>query len=102
LFSHISMSWCGRPLISHEVTIEAIGAVTTKSGLRVQAALDTKTYPKGVRITDKDVRPFEAKHLQRHHFHDDWNYRDPSAQPTSNPTRQDNAPQFIAGPHSAG
>ena len=90
LFSHISMNWRGRPLTSHEVLIETIGAVTTKTGLKVRAALDTGTYPKGVRITDKDMKAFEAKHLQRHQFHGDWNYS-VTAQPTDNPTHPENA-----------
>jgi hypothetical protein len=74
LFSHISMNWRGRPLTSHEVIIETIGAVTTKTGLTVRAALDTGSYPKGIRIADKDMKAFEASHLQRHQFHGDWNY----------------------------
>jgi len=89
LFSHISMNWRGRPLTSHEVIIETIGAVTTKTGLKVQAALDTDTYPKGIRITDKDMKTFEAKHLQRHQFHGDWNYTI-TAEPLDNPTHPDN------------
>jgi Rhodopirellula transposase DDE domain len=86
LFSHISMNWRGRPLTSHQVIIETIGAVTTKTGLQVQAALDTDPYPKGIRITDKDMKTFEAKHLQRHQFHGDWNYTITAAQP-DNQTR---------------
>ena len=74
LFSHISMNWRGRPLTSHEVIIETIGAVTTSTGLSVKAALDTSTYPKGIRIPDKQWKTFEAKHVQRHEFHGDWNY----------------------------
>jgi hypothetical protein len=38
LFSHISMNWRGRPLVSHEVIVELIGATTTRTGLQVQAA----------------------------------------------------------------
>ena len=74
LFSHISMNWRGRPLTSHEVIIETIGAVTTTTGLSVKAALDTSIYPKGIKISDKQWKVFEAKHLQRHEFHGDWNY----------------------------
>ena len=74
LFSHISMNWRGRPLTSHEVIIETIGAVTTSTGLSVKAALDTGIYPKGIRIPDKQWKTFEAKHVQRHEFHGDWNY----------------------------
>jgi hypothetical protein len=81
LFSHISMNWRGQPLTSHEVIIETIGAVTTRTGLTVQAALDTDAYPKGIRITDKDMKAFEAKHLQRHQFHGDWNYTITAAAP---------------------
>ena len=40
LFSHISMSWRGRPLISHEVIVETIAATTTNIGLTVHAELD--------------------------------------------------------------
>ena len=38
--SRISLNWRGRPLESHEVVIETISAVTTRTGLRVQAQRD--------------------------------------------------------------
>ena len=38
LFSHISLNWRGRPLVSHEVIVELIGATTTRAGLQGQAA----------------------------------------------------------------
>ena len=60
-----------------------------KTGLKVQAALDTDSYPKGIRITDKDMKAFEAEHLRRHQFHGDWNYTI-TATPTDNPTHPDN------------
>ena len=34
LFSHISMNWRGRPLTSHQVIIDLIGATTTRTGLK--------------------------------------------------------------------
>lgn len=89
LFSHISMNWRGRPLTSHQVIIETIGAVTTKTGLTVQAALDTDTYPKGIRISDRDMKTFEANHLQRHQFHGDWNYTI-TTEPLDNATHPNN------------
>ncbi len=73
LFSAITMNWRGRPLVSHEVIIETISAVTTRTGLKVTAVLDTSLYPKGIRIPDKDMKAFEARHLQRHEFHGNWN-----------------------------
>ncbi|MCA1694947.1 MAG: ISAzo13 family transposase, partial [Actinobacteria bacterium] len=74
LFSAITMNWRGRPLQTHETIVETIAATTNKKGLTVQAALDTNTYEKGIKITEKEMRAFEARHLQRHSFHGDWNY----------------------------
>src|SRR6266571_2168908 len=81
LFSAITMNWRGRPLVSHEVIIETISAVTTRTGLTVRAVLDTGIYPKGIKIPDKDMKAFEARHLRRHEFHGDWNYTIPAAPP---------------------
>jgi hypothetical protein len=46
LCSAISMNWRGRPLISHEVIVEPIGATSTQAGLRVRAELDRGRYPR--------------------------------------------------------
>ena len=90
LFSHISMNWRGRPLESHEVIIETIAATTTKTGLTVRAVLDTSTYPKGIKISDTQMKEFEAAHLDRHEFHGDWNYTitASSSRHTTRPTGQ--------------
>lgn len=75
LFSHISMNWRGRPLESHEVVIETLRAVTTRTGLTVQAELDTNAYPRGIRIPTKIITALEHDGvLDRHEFHGDWNY----------------------------
>ncbi|WP_438817446.1 ISAzo13-like element transposase-related protein, partial [Streptomyces fildesensis] len=71
LFSHITMNWRGRPLTSHEVIVNSIAATTTPTGLRVKAALDTNSYPTGVKIGDAEMA---ALPLVRHTFHGDWNY----------------------------
>ena len=74
LFSHISMNWRGRPLTSHEVIVETIGATTTRAGLSVHAELDEATYPKGVKIPDQEMKALQASGvLVRHTFHGDWN-----------------------------
>jgi Rhodopirellula transposase DDE domain len=36
--------------------------------------LDTGTYPKGIKISDQEMRQFGAAHLAQHEFHGDWNY----------------------------
>jgi hypothetical protein len=71
LFSHITMNWRGKPLVSHEVIVNLIAATTTRSGLTVQAALDTDPYPKGIKITDAQMKTLA---ITRHDFHGDWNY----------------------------
>jgi transposase len=71
MFSHISMNWRGRPLESHEAVVALIGATTTRAGLTVHAELDEGSYPKGVKITDKQMT---ALPLTAHKFHGDWNY----------------------------
>jgi hypothetical protein len=73
-FSAITVNWRGRPLTSYEVIVETIGAVTTKTGLTVEARLDLGSYPKGITISDKDMAVFEKTLLNRHTFHPDWNY----------------------------
>jgi hypothetical protein len=73
LFSHISMNWRGRPLISHEVVVELIGATTSRTGLKVHAEPDTNTYPRGIKVSDKEMAAIKPQ-LKPHTFHGDWNY----------------------------
>ena len=78
LFSHISMNWRGRPLTSHQVIIDLIGATTTRTGLKVHAELDDSTYPTGIKISDTEMA---ALPITRHEFHGDWNYTFKSDEP---------------------
>jgi len=71
LFAHISMNWRGRPLVSHEVIVELIGATTTGSGVRVQAALDPGAYPTTVKVSDEELARVQ---LTPHAFHGESNY----------------------------
>ena len=73
LFAHISMNWRGRPLISHEVVVELIGATTTRTGLTVQAEADTKSYPRGVKVTEAEMAAVRGQ-FKPHDFHGEWNY----------------------------
>ena len=56
LFSFISQNWRGKPLISHEVIVNLIAATTTGKGLRVQSQLDDNRYPKGIKVSDKEMK----------------------------------------------
>jgi hypothetical protein len=71
LFSFISTNWRGKPLTTYRVIVELIAATTTRSGLRVEADLDTGYYPTGQKVTDKQLA---ALPIHRHDWHPDWNY----------------------------
>lgn len=71
LFSYISQNWRGKPLVSHEVIVNLIASTTTRTGLTVRCELDTNKYPKGIRITDKELNQVN---IIRDQFHGEWNY----------------------------
>lgn len=71
LFSHISMNWRGKPLISHEVVVNLIGATTTRTGLNVRVKLDTNTYETKRKVGDDQMAQVR---LIPHKFHGEWNY----------------------------
>jgi Rhodopirellula transposase DDE domain len=60
LFCHITQNWRGRPLTDHSAVVELIGTTTTTAGLKVECAIDRRTYQKGVKVEDAD---FDAIHL---------------------------------------
>jgi hypothetical protein len=72
MFCHITANWRGRPLISRQVVVNLIGSTTTLEGLRIQAALDEKTYTPGIKITDDELATLS---IERDEFHGEWNYR---------------------------
>lgn len=71
LFSHISLNWRGRPLVSHEVIVELISATTSRQGLHIRAELDAGLYPTQLKVTDEQMA---AVRVAPHAFHGEWNY----------------------------
>ena len=71
MFCHITQNWRGRPLVSHEVVVNLIGAVTTKGGLTIRSELDENRYETGRKITDEEM---EGLSITREEFHGEWNY----------------------------
>ena len=71
MFCHITNNWRGRPLLSRSVIVNLIGNTTTKTGLRITAALDTNKYATGLKVTDEQLA---AVHIKRDKFHGEWNY----------------------------
>ena len=71
LFCHITQNWRGRPLTDRLAVVELIGATTTKTGLKVECALDTGSYEKGVKVSDAEMA---SLNITGDPFHPEWNY----------------------------
>ena len=71
LFCNITQTWRGKPLTSRLVVVELIAATTTTAGLQVRCELDTRSYPKGIKITDAEMATLNIKGDE---FHPEWNY----------------------------
>lgn len=71
MFSAISMNWRGRPLVSHEVVVNLISATTNKGGLKIDCALDTNKYPKGIKVSDEEL---SSVNIKFHGVNSKYNY----------------------------
>jgi Rhodopirellula transposase DDE domain len=71
LFSQISNNWAGTPLRSLAIMLGYIRGTTTSTGLSVKAVLDEGIYPRGQKVTWKDV---DALNLTPHEVCPEWNY----------------------------
>jgi hypothetical protein len=72
LFSFITQNWRGKPLVTHQVIVNLIAATTTKTGLTVRSRLDDRIYPKGRKVSDKQLA---LVNLEPNSFHGEWNYK---------------------------
>lgn len=71
MFCHITQNWRGRPLVSREVVVKLIGAVTTAGGLTIRSELDENRYATGRKVTDEQLKSLS---LQPASIHGEWNY----------------------------
>jgi hypothetical protein len=78
LFCHITQNWRGRPLTDHLAVVELIGATTTAAGLKVESVLDTRTYQKGIKVSDAEMNSLT---IAGDPFHPEWNYTITPGQP---------------------
>jgi hypothetical protein len=58
-------------LISRETVVELIASTTTRAGLTVRCELDTRDYPKGIKVSDAEMMTLNVKGDA---FHPEWNY----------------------------
>jgi Rhodopirellula transposase DDE domain len=61
----------GRPLTDRMTFVELIAATTTKAGLKIESALDTRAYEKGIKVSDAQMKALD---IQGDPFHPEWNY----------------------------
>ena len=71
LFCHITQTWRGTPLVSRETVVELIASTTTQAGLTVRCELDTRDYPKGIKVSDAEMMTLN---IEGDAFHPEWNY----------------------------
>jgi hypothetical protein len=71
LFAFITQNWRGKPLVSHQVIVQLIGATTTETGLKVTCEIDGGLYPKGIKVSNEEM---ETLNITRADFHGEWNY----------------------------
>jgi hypothetical protein len=71
LFSYITSNWRGQPLVDLKTIVNLIASTTTKTGLVVQAALDTNMYETGIKVTDEEMAKLRITPCS---FHGEWNY----------------------------
>ena len=71
MFCHITQNWRGRPLTDRATVVELIASTTTKTGLTIQSALDLKTYKKGIKVSNAEMKRLNIK---ADALHPKWNY----------------------------
>jgi hypothetical protein len=71
LFNHISRNWSGRPLDSYETITNYLRTTATRTGLKVKAYLDRRTYPTATQISDDDMAKLRC---DPHATLPQWNY----------------------------
>ena len=71
LFASISQNWRGKPLVSHQVIVQLIGATTTDTGLTDTCDIDGSQYRRGIKVSKADMA---AINIQPPAFHGEWNY----------------------------
>jgi hypothetical protein len=71
MFCHITQNWRSRPLTDRAAVVELIAATTTKTGLKIESALDTRTYEKGIKVSTAEMKRLD---IRGDTFHPEWNY----------------------------
>ena len=67
----LTHNWRAKPLTSRTALVELIATTTTKAGLKVACALDTKIYEKAIKVSDDEMAALD---IRGDEFQPAWNY----------------------------
>ena len=100
LFSHITMNWRARPLMTAGDAVAGIAATVTSQGLKCTAVRDDNIYPAGIEVSDAQMRYLQDRIIERDPFHGDWNYAflpapRPAPEPEPAPERPGRVPRDV-------
>jgi hypothetical protein len=70
-YLRLTQNWRARPLTDRLAVVELIAATTTKTGLKVESALDTRSYKKGIKVSKAAMK---CLNITGDQFHPEWNY----------------------------
>ena len=71
MFSEISKNWAGFPLESFEAVVNLARNTRTATGFRVEAYLDQRTYEKGIKVSDPEMKEIA---MRKGDSLGNWNY----------------------------
>jgi hypothetical protein len=71
MFCFISNNWAAHPLTDYETVLKFIRTTKTRAGLKIRAALHTKQYHRGIRISDRQMKEINLQHYTQR---PKWNY----------------------------
>lgn len=71
LFGPISSNWQGEPLASYDKALKFIRTTKTETGLQVRAIMNTRDYPKGVKVPAEEL---ETLFVRKNRVLPEWNY----------------------------
>jgi hypothetical protein len=78
MFCHITQNWRAHPLRDYLTVVELIAATTTDTGLKIESALDTRIYQKGIKVSKAVMKSLD---ITGDAFHPEWNYTIKPRQP---------------------
>ena len=71
MFSFISNNWSAQPLYNYETVLKFIRTTKTSTGMKIRAFLNRKTYQKGKKVSNKEMKEIN---LKRYTLRPNWNY----------------------------